>query len=151
MFTLTINHRSRYLQVRTSILTILDYLGLIHTSTLQKHYIPKLIITPHSLNADACRYGCYIVNSTWDVLAVVQACQARQVLHKCIPCCAGPNSMDTIMSDFPSSRINYSRLFVDCGADYADPIVVKEGNDRTKWKIKSYYMRSLVWQQNSGI
>lgn len=106
---------------------------------IPKHYVTKLLIRHthcKQMHAGTAATLSAVREMFWPLSG---RSQVRQVIHKCIPCYrASPKPMDTIMGDLPSSRVNYSRPFINCGVDYAGPIIVKEGNGRGKRKIKSY-------------
>jgi hypothetical protein len=63
----------------------------------------------------------------------------RQVLFKCIKCFrARPTVQQPIMGNLPSKRVQPARPFINCGVDYAGPIVIKQSKGRGKNSIKAY-------------
>ncbi|XP_063907426.1 uncharacterized protein LOC135125701 [Zophobas morio] len=63
----------------------------------------------------------------------------RKILHECVLCRRSkPIPYEEIMGNLPEDRVNLVRPFLNCGVDYAGPILIREGRGRGKKSIKAY-------------
>ena len=63
----------------------------------------------------------------------------RKILHDCVICFrVNPRIGKHIMGNLPETRVTPSRLFYNCGLDYAGPIEIKASNIRNAKRIKAY-------------
>jgi hypothetical protein len=104
-----------------------------------KHHITKLIILDQhekELHAGPSATITAIREKYWPLSA---RSVVRNLIYKCHTCFkVNPQTTDQLMGNLPSIRVTPSMPFSHCGVDYAGPILIKEGNRRSKKTIKSY-------------
>jgi hypothetical protein len=63
----------------------------------------------------------------------------RKRLNRCNRCFrVKPVRYEELMGNLPENRVTMSRVFLNCGIDYAGPILIKEGRGRGKRSVKAY-------------
>ncbi|XP_063907415.1 uncharacterized protein LOC135125692 [Zophobas morio] len=104
-----------------------------------KHHVTKLIILKthkEQLHAGPAATLAAVREKYWPIAG---RSVVRNLLHKCYVCFrANPQSNDQLMGNLPALRVQPSSPFLNCGIDYAGPIVMKEGGRRSKKTTKVY-------------
>lgn len=105
----------------------------------QKHRLTSLIIEEaHLLNLHAGPQALlsYLQQKYW----IVRGKDAiRKVIRNCIVCTRlRAETMEQMMANLPSFRINPAPPFKNCGVDYAGPFLIKPITPRSKITLKAY-------------
>jgi hypothetical protein len=63
----------------------------------------------------------------------------RKIIHSCVKCFRMQAASATkLMGNFLSLRVKPARPFLNCGVDYAGPLLIRRGRRPSKTKVKCY-------------
>jgi hypothetical protein len=103
-----------------------------------KHYVTRLLIKQYheqQLHGGQQLTLAALRQKYWPVAA---QSLVRKIIFECVKCFkTRPRRFIQKMGDLPSVRIEPTRPFINVGIDYAGPILIKQGNKRSK-PVKSY-------------
>jgi hypothetical protein len=103
-----------------------------------KHYVTRLLIKQYheqQLHGGQQLTLAALRQKYWPVAA---QSLVRKIIFECVKCFkTHPRRFIPKMGDLPNVRIEPTRPFINVGIDYAGPILIKQGNKRSK-PVKSY-------------
>lgn len=102
-----------------------------------KHHITKLLIELEHislLHAGPSQTLASLRTKFWPLKAKGEV---RRVIHSCMRCFrVAPRLLSQKMGNLPSDRLEPCRPFLKVGIDYLGPLYIKQGNKRSKTKVK---------------